>query len=178
MRQVLAVMAVLLSCQWAIAKPKILDVRSPPPSIMSKAWMMLAEKGPISNDFTEVSIAWSDGAFYMKVSSGRQGRWKLMLTPPLRDKGWKVSLLSSRVGTSQGGTKSASDHLQNVAWSRSFAMAYRQLPSAFVEAMAFQIRAISELKQIRYFMEIRTRPAWITFSVDSDKKLVILDYGF
>ena len=40
---------------------------------------MLAVEGPISNDFTSVSIRWRDGAYYMIVESKPSQRSKIML---------------------------------------------------------------------------------------------------
>ncbi|MCC7433213.1 MAG: hypothetical protein IT363_00905 [Methanoregulaceae archaeon] len=147
---------------------------------------MLAVEGPISNDFTSVSIRWRDGAYYMIVESKPSQRSKIMLTPPTGETDWHVKLLApegQRIARKDA--KLQKSGLENpsadsrVAWSRLFAKAVPSLPALLAEAADFKVRAVPEEKRVVFFLE-RTAygAAWITFTVDPSGKFVPLDRGF
>ena len=153
-------------------------VSYPLPTILSKAWMMLAEQGPISGDFTKAAIQWKDGAFYMHIDAGQKRRWKLMLTPPLRHMDWRVHILCPKEEKIQALQGSDNPKDPRVVWSRSFAKAIPHLPALYTDVATFQVRAIQEEKQVVYFLEIGSPPAWITFTVKPSGEFVPLDRGF
>ena len=165
-----------------------LALHNPPTSILSRTWMGLAEECPIgTSGRTAVSIRWDDGAYYMLINRGEpQHRWKVMLVPPIQDKGWTVRLLGS---TFTGDILENSPHEgadpQNrtwtspEAWTGMFAKVYSSLPSFFTDMSDFTIRAIPEEDGVAFFFEHSSPvPGWLSFKVDKSWKLVELDRGF
>jgi len=114
----------------------------------------------------------------MLINAERHGRWKLMLTPPLRDMDWRIRILRTKGRALQALQRTDKDKDFRVFWSRSFARAMRDLPPLFAEATEFKVRAIPEEKQVVYYFE-RTESvaAWIAFKVDLSGKLMPLDSG-
>jgi hypothetical protein len=153
-------------------------VSYPPATVLSKAWMMLAEQGPITNNFTKAAIQWKDGAFYMHIDAGQKRRWKLMLTPPLRDMDWRVQILSPKVVQGQAHQGPDNHKDPRVDWSRSFAKAIPHLPALYTDVATFQVRAVPKQERVVFFLEIGTPPAWITFTVKPSGEFVPLDRGF
>jgi len=59
MKALLAVLTAILLEQGSLGNSQISNaIHNPPPTVLSRAWMMLAEKGPSSDDFTKVEITW------------------------------------------------------------------------------------------------------------------------
>ena len=140
---------------------------------------MLAEQGPIGTDeFTHGSILWKDGAFYMQIDAGPKRRWKLMLTPPLRDKDWQVQILGRNGARGHVPPTLSNPKDPRVIWSRSFASAFIHLPPRFADATMFQVRAIPEPTRVVFFLEMGSLPAWITFAAKPSGEILILDRGF
>ncbi|HMS55283.1 MAG TPA: hypothetical protein PKA27_07750 [Fimbriimonadaceae bacterium] len=139
---------------------------------------MLAEHGPIGDEFTKVTIVWTDGAYYMTVRTGRSRHWKVVLAPPLRDMDWRVRIIS-RKGERVERVLKGQKHIDaSVAWSRTFARVVPNLPARFADASAFKIRVTTEDEQVVYFMEVESPPAWTTFKVKLSGEFVPLDWGF
>jgi len=153
-------------------------MRMPPPTILSKAWMALANDGPIGTDtFCAASITWTDGAYYLRIQSEGQGKWKLMLIPPQGGMDWQIKVLQSKKERIKGDEQADQSQKRRVAWSISFARAIRNLPPPFDGASTFKVRAIPEENRVVYFLEKDAPPAWMTFTTEGSGEIEILDSG-
>lgn len=155
-------------------------MRMPPPTILSRAWMVLANEGPIGTDkFCTASTTWTDGAYYLRIHSEGQGKWKLMLIPPQGGMDWQIKVLQSKKERIKGDEQAdQSQKRRVVAWSHSFARAIRNFPPPFDGASTFKVRAIPEENRVVYFLEKDAPPAWVTFTTEESGKIKILDSGF
>ena len=179
MRHISQVHIVILSFLALTAKIQGQDsIRTPPPSVLSEAWVTISSEGPIGDAFCAASTSWFDGAYYMHVKSADYGTWKLMLMPPIGRKDWQIKVLRSAVDRRSGNAIANQARRDRSAWSVDFAKAMRKIPQPFIGATSFKVRAVKEDKLVTYYLEKSSPPAWMIFTVEKAGSIRIIDSGF
>lgn len=141
-----------------------LTVRMPPPSVTSRAWLLLANEAPLSSDFCKGSLKWEEGAYYLHIRAHNRDPIKLMIYPPRNGDDWGFKLLTSSVRSSKA-VDAKGLKKPPMSWTKLFAESIFYLPTLFENAQTFQVRVIPENGKLLCFFEKTPPPSWVLFTL-------------